>query len=165
MGRTYTYPTIKSVGSTLGGPGASDTANLQSMFSQTPGLSLDTQGYKESALKLLQDGSVEENLQVGSYNRDFSGAPNYNDVPTGAGGLPASPWVPNPVSPGQGSVNPSDMAAAPEGYGTVTTNGSHAGSSTVVTAEGRNPAVSSTNMSERVAPSNLGQSPATQNAS
>jgi hypothetical protein len=165
LGRTFTYPTIKSVGSTSRGPGASDTANLQSMFSEAPGLSLDAQTYKESALKLLQDGAVEENLQVGSYSRDFSGAPNYNDVPVGAGGLPASPWTPNPVSPGEGSVNPSDMAAAPEGYGTVATNGSHAGASTVVTADGRNPAVSSTNMSERVTPSNLGQSPATQNAS
>jgi hypothetical protein len=165
LGRTYTYPTIKSVGSTSRAPGTSDTATLQSMFPSSPGLSIDSNAYKQESLARLQDGSVEENLQVGSYNRDFSGAPNYNDVATGGGGLPASPWVPNPVSPGEGSVNPSDIAAAPEGYGTVPTNGSHAGSSTAVTAEGRNPATSSTNMAARVSPSNLGQSPSTQNAS
>lgn len=165
MGRTYTYPTIKTVGSTSRSPGASDTANLQSMFPATPGLTTDTAAYKQQALDLLQDGTVVENLQVGNYNRDFAGAPNYVDVPTGAGGLPASPWVPNPVSPGEGSVNPSDMAAPPEGYGTVPTNGAHSGGSTTVTAEGRNPATSSTNMAARVSPANLGQSPATQNAS
>jgi len=165
MGRTYTHPTIKTVGSTARSPGTSDTATLQSMFPSTPGLAIDSAAYKQQALELLQDGTVVENLQVGNYNRDFAGAPNYADVPTGAGGLPASPWVPNPVSPGEGSVNPSDMAAPPEGYGTVPTNGSHAGNSTAVTAEGRNPSASSTNMAARVTPSNLGQSPATQNAS
>ena len=36
---------------------------------------------------------------------------------TGAGGLPASPYVPNPSSPGEGSVDPSAQPAAPDGFG------------------------------------------------
>lgn len=167
MSRTYTYPTISTVGTSTRGKGDSDTATLQTMFPGSPGLSTTSPDYKEAALALLLDGEVVENQQVGNYNRDYSenGAPNYNDVPTGAGGLPASPYVPNPVSPGEGSVNPSDMAAPPSGFGTTPTNGAHAGSSTAVTAEGRNPSASSANMSSRVSTAELGQSPATQNAS
>lgn len=167
MSRTYTYPTINTVGTSTRAKGDSDTATLQAMFSQSPSISLVAADYKQAALSLLLDGAVVENLQIGSYNRDYSGngAPNYADVPTGAGGLPASAWAPNPVSPGEGSVNPADMAAPPSGFGTTPTNGSHAGSSTAVTAEGRNPSASSTNMSTRVTTAELGQSPATQNAS
>jgi len=143
------------------------------MFPSSPGLvsgdlpSADAAAYKDAALALLLDGAVTENLQIGSYNRDYSenGAPDYADVPTGAGGLPASAYVPNPVSPGEGSVNPSDMGAPPAGFGVTPTNGAHSGASTAVTAEGRNPAASSANMSTRVATAELGQSPATQNAS
>ena len=38
------------------------------------------------------------------------------DVKTGAGGLPATQWTPNPVSPGPGSDNPTAMGEAPEAY-------------------------------------------------
>ena len=167
MSRTYTYPTIVTVGTTTRGKGDSDSATIQAMFPQSPGLSLTAADYKSAALALLLDGEIVENQQIGNYNRDYSsnGAPNYADVPTGAGGLPASAYVPNPVSPGEGSTNPTDMAAPPSGFGTTPTNGAHAGSSTAVTAEGRNPAVSSANMSTRVATAELGQSPATQNTS
>jgi len=173
MSRTYTYPTIKTVGTRTRSPGSSDTANLQSMFPQTPGLAdgdlptSNASSYKKAALELLLDGEIVDNGQVGNYNRDFSGngAPNYADVPTGGGGLPASAWVPNPVSPGEGSVNPADMAAAPAGYGTVPTNGSHSGASTTVIAPDRNPSTASANMSATVDIPDLGKSPATQNAS
>ena len=51
------------------------------------------------------------------------------DVATGAGGLPASQYVPNPASPGPGSQNPTDMPAPPEGFG-QTPNGDTYGSGT-----------------------------------
>lgn len=167
MSRTYTYPTIVTVGTTTRGKGDSDSATIQSMFPQSPGLSLTAADYKDAALALLLDGEIVENQQIGNYNRDYSenGAPNYADVETGAGGLPASAYVPNPVSPGEGSVNPTEMGAPPAGFGVTPTNGAHAGSSTAVTAEGRNPSAASANMSTRVATPELGQSPATQNAS
>lgn len=171
MGRKYTFPTIAVVGVTTRGKGLSGTATLKEMFPQSPGLisgdlpTADSAAYKEAALAILLDGPVVDNLQVGSYNRDYSanGAPNYGDVETGGGGLPASAWAPNPVSPGDGSTNPLDQVAPPAGFGTTPTNGSHAGSSTPATSEGRNPAVSSTRMSARVATAELGESPATQN--
>jgi len=50
------------------------------------------------------------------YNDEATNLPDMNGVKTGAAGLPATPFVPNPVSPGEGSVNPSTMAAAPEGF-------------------------------------------------
>ena len=40
-----------------------------------------------------------------------------DEVETGGGGLPATPFVPNPTSPGEGSMNATDQAEAPEGYG------------------------------------------------
>ena len=50
-----------------------------------------------------------------------NGAPNYADVNannTGGGGLPASAWVPNPMSPGpENGMDYSGQLPAPEGYG------------------------------------------------
>ena len=53
----------------------------------------------------------------GTFDTNYTEAPNLEDVETGGGGLPASPYVPNPSSPGEGSVNPSDQPEAPDGYG------------------------------------------------
>jgi hypothetical protein len=46
----------------------------------------------------------------GTFNLNYNGSPNLDDVATGGEGLPASPYVPNPTSPGPGSVNPYDVA-------------------------------------------------------
>ncbi len=53
----------------------------------------------------------------GTYDTSYSEAPDLNDVETGGGGLPASPYVPNVTSPGPGSLNPADMPAPPDGFG------------------------------------------------
>jgi len=170
MSSTYTYPTIKTVAATTRAKGGSDTATLQAMFPAQPQLvsgeylTADEAAYKKQALDLLLHGQIVDNLQVGSYNRDYTGAPDYADVATGGGGLPASAWAPNPVSPGEGSVNPADIVAAPAGYGTVATNGAHAGGSTPVTAAERNPSASSAKAStagEDGAIRTLGKSPYT----
>jgi len=42
-----------------------------------------------------------------------------DDVETGGAGLPASPFVPNPVSPGEGSTDPSDQGEAPADFGST----------------------------------------------
>jgi len=44
----------------------------------------------------------------GSYDLNFSDAPDLGDVEAGGEGLPAGAYVPNPTSPGPGSVNPFD---------------------------------------------------------
>ena len=61
-------------------------------------------------------GEVDDIMTVGSFNLDYTNAPNLNNVDTGGGGLPATPFVPNPVSPGEGSVNPSDQKKAHERF-------------------------------------------------
>lgn len=166
MSSTYTYPTISTVTVNTRAKGDSDTATLRSMFPTTPELvsgdlpSADSAAYKEAALTLLLDGSVEENPQVGSFSRDYAEAPDYDKVETGGGGLPASAWVPNPVSPGEGSVDPVAQAAPPEGFGQTVTNGSHSGKSTDVKQPDKNPSISSSKMSSREA-LELGKSSAT----
>lgn len=140
---SYRYPTIQTVTATTRGKGSSDTATLKSMFPSSPGNSVDMADFRNKNYDALTDGEIVDNQQVGNFSLDYVNAPSYADVPTGAGGLPASAWVPNPMSPGEGSVNPADLAAAPAGYGTVPTNGAHAGSSNPVTAQERDPSVSS----------------------
>jgi hypothetical protein len=65
---------------------------------------------------LVLDGDLPDGPGngVNSFNRDFKGTaqnpvPNLEDVVTGGGGLPASPYVPNLASPGPGSANASDQ--------------------------------------------------------
>lgn len=68
--------------------------------------------------ELCLDGTISDDGHTfGEFNLDFADAPAYDDVETGGGGLPASPWVPNPVSPGPGSQNPADVGDPPEGFG------------------------------------------------
>ena len=64
---------------------------------------------KEKFKELALDGLVLKGNGLNSFNRDYEGAPNLEDVDTGGGGLPASPYTPNLTSPGPGSVNAADQ--------------------------------------------------------
>ena len=107
----------------------SSNVNLRASFPQSPihkGELTDSER-KEAFQKLVLDGNVEDDVKVNgvtikggpghgidSYDRDFKGSlqnpvPNLNDVETGGGGLPASPFVPNLASPGPGSANAADQ--------------------------------------------------------
>jgi len=60
------------------------------------------------------DGIVTDGYCFSSFNRDYSGAPKISEEVAGAGaGGPGSSHMPNPVSPGAGSVDPSTQAAPP----------------------------------------------------
>lgn len=48
----------------------------------------------------------------GTFNLNYTESPNFGDVVTGDGGLPASAWVPNLTSPGEG--NGIDPTTKPE---------------------------------------------------
>jgi hypothetical protein len=173
---SYIHPTISIVESTRKGKGSSDTAGLKTLF-ESPISDINSADYKKIALDLLLRGEIVENLQAGATDRDFGvnatsesrRPPSYDKVPTGAAGLPASPWVPNPSSPGEGSSNPLDLPAAPEGYGLIPSNGlaNIGGGSSDVTQQGRDPLVSSTRNSKGLEEDSLipGKSPATANAS
>lgn len=101
--------------------GKSGTAKLRRIFTGSPTIEELTdderrQFFQDEVLNaVINDGGHT----FGTFNTSFENAPNISeDVATGGAGLPASPHVPNPVSPGKGSVNPSDQAAAPDGFGT-----------------------------------------------
>ena len=98
--------------------GARDDQSLRSTFPGTPTFELTDAGVRAMYQELALDGVVnDEGHTFGTLNRDYSDAPNMEEVKTGGGGLPASPYVPNPVSPGEGSIDPSDQADPPAGFG------------------------------------------------
>ena len=67
---------------------------------------------------VVLDGVVNDGGHTfGTFNRDYDGAPDMAEVKTGGGGLPASPYVPNPVSPGPGSLDATKQGEAPSGFG------------------------------------------------
>ncbi len=73
---------------------------------------------REQYQKEVLDGVINDGGHTfGTFDPNYAEAPDMNNVKTGGGGLPASPYVPNPVSPGEGSVDPSDQDAAPEEFG------------------------------------------------
>lgn len=96
---------------------------LKQMFSSAPYFNDYTkENVKKLAQALLLDGEVnDQGHTFGTFNRDYdkNNPPNYADVETGGGGLPASAWVPNPASPVDGPNNVSSIPEAPEGYGTT----------------------------------------------
>ena len=91
--------------------GARKDGNLQSIFSASPIFNgdLSDQERKEAYQKLALDGVVIGGHGLNSYDRDFTGAPDLENVETGGGGLPASPFSPNVTSPGPGSINAADQ--------------------------------------------------------
>ena len=65
------------------------------------------------------DGVIDDKGHLfGEVNLDFAHGQNplYGEVEVGGTGDPASPWVPNPVSPGEG-MNWTDVGAPPDGFG------------------------------------------------
>ena len=97
--------------------GTRNERNLQKSFSASPIYNgeLDDDERHLAYQELAMDGNVQDGLGLNSFNRDFTGTerdpvPDLNDVITGGSGLPASPFVPNPTSPGPGSVFPNDQA-------------------------------------------------------
>ena len=99
--------------------GRSSTTRLQGIYGGSPiyeGKVSDdgqTAYYQENVL----NGIRETGFGLDGFNTSFIDAPNLEEVETGGGGLPASPFVPNPTSPGEGSTSATDQPEAPEGFG------------------------------------------------
>lgn len=181
MPRTYTYPTIVYKNTKPRGPGVSDSGTLSEMFGTPPGLAEYLENppkYKKDSLNRLVVGEVD-GMASGKVDRDFGAnatsidrkPPDFDAIKAeiaaapGAG-APASPWVPNPVSPGEGSSNPLDQGPHPEGYGLAPTTdmSSNPGSQDSLSPS-RNPANSSFGMSQTDDGAyDSGKSPATANA-
>ena len=114
---------------TMNGYSTSDSETIKAMFGGSPIIGekitiTDSERNQFYQKNVLDATSVDGN-NINAFNMNFAGyvgsklvPPNYGEVETGGGGLPASAWVPNPVSPGAGSVSPGDVGAPPEGFGT-----------------------------------------------
>jgi len=93
--------------------GTRSESNMQAIYASSPIYAGDINDDERKAQfqELALDGTITNGLGLNSFSRDFSDAPDLGEVDTGAGGLPASPYMPNPTAPGPGSVFPSDQAA------------------------------------------------------
>jgi hypothetical protein len=100
----------------------SDSAGIALMFATSPihaGTLSDTE--RASAYQAVLDAdtgaaeAAEQNNMFPNYNLNFgTNAPNLSLVAVGGAGLPATPYVPNPVSPGaDAKFNLSAQVAAP----------------------------------------------------
>ena len=92
--------------------GSRKEVNLRSSFSASPihsGELTDDERRKTYNEKAL-DGTVSGGNGLNSFDRDFSDAPDMNEVDIGDLNIP-SPYMPNPTSPGPGSINASDKPA------------------------------------------------------
>ena len=94
--------------------GSRNQTNLDAMFAASP---LYTDYNDDDVVKALYvdealDGLVTSGLGFNSFNRDYTenDAPNLAEVETGGEGLPASPYVPNPTSPGPGNMTANSIA-------------------------------------------------------
>ncbi len=124
QGMTSSTATIRGLGP-LNGHSTSDTITLKKIYHSSPLTPDLDQKIKEDFIKYLTE-PVTKNEAFGIFNMDYSGLggklvpPDYGNVDTGGAGLPASAWVPNPASPGEGNgVNASSQPAAADGYGKI----------------------------------------------
>lgn len=91
--------------------GASKVQNAKSAFSASPiykGEMTDDERRKLFQ-ELVLDGTVSGGNGVNLFNPNFVDAPNLEEVETGGGGLPSTPYTPNLTSPGPGSMNAADQ--------------------------------------------------------
>ena len=96
--------------------GARRDNNLRASFPESPIYKAEITDEERRKIyqELALDGVVVSGMGINSFDRDFNGTtqnpvPNLEDVQTGGGGLPSSPYTPNLTSPGPGSVNAADM--------------------------------------------------------
>lgn len=87
---------------------------------------LNDEGLREQFIELVQSPTVNDGGHTfGEVDRDYGAAPNFDDVVTGGGGLPGTPFAPNIASP----TVPHDPSTIPSAGAEVTErargNGGH----------------------------------------
>jgi len=101
--------------------GRSDMNGLKQCFAASPIYTeeLTDNERREAWQTMVLNGPINDGGHTfGVYEPNYLGAPDpAAEVETGGGGLPASAFVPNPASPGPGSINASDQPAPPDGFG------------------------------------------------
>lgn len=112
---------------TTRGLGSSDTSSLRQAFAgpvnrqEDQFASVEELRAQYEALVMngnaALEGATAAYYGITGYTPDYTDAPNLSEVETGPGGLPGTPYVPNVASPGEGTTNPLDLPAPPEGVG------------------------------------------------
>lgn len=137
---TYSTDTIEAGGLGVGArgvagqPGTRNDASLKAAFSGSPlvgyseaeikaGGEADALDYSDpAALKEwyfanVVKGRIDDSaFGLGKFSLDYELAPNLDETDTGDAGKPATPYVPNPTSPGEGSTSPSTQADASDAF-------------------------------------------------
>mgnify|MGYP001228662158 CR=1 FL=1 len=123
---THKQATVTSFGPAgEGGMGSRKQSNLNALFPSSPmytgdyneesvlniGISaLNGAGGSGDSTSGVSKGVVNDGGHTfGTFSLNYDSAPDQGDVKTGGGGLPASPYMPNPTSPGPGSIFPNDQ--------------------------------------------------------
>jgi len=113
------YPTVNTTGKPGdGGKGQRNQKNISAAFPESP---INTDYTNTDAIKTAVDvdgkdaggivsgaASVVNDAGVWGFSTvslEFADAPDLGEVETGGGGLPATPFVPNITSPGEGNAN------------------------------------------------------------
>lgn len=123
-----------------GGYGHRSDVNLSAMFATPVGTTYSETAVRNAGISAFNGGGGagdsipnigvssgvinDGGYMFGSFDLNFSNTPDLETVAVGGEGLPASPYVPNPASPGPGSVQPSDQ---PEYTGNVPEKGNEYG--------------------------------------
>lgn len=115
-----------SIGLGINALGSSDYSALRALYPGSPAYD-GSYGDEEVVLKYIevnQSPVSDGGVTFGTVDRDYGLAPDLSTVPTGGGGLPISPFAPNPASPGPGlnavnipNVDPSKVPQGGGGFG------------------------------------------------
>lgn len=123
---TTKQQTVQATKAEFGGSGHRNDKNLKSSFSNSPLYNEYTDEAVENICKaaLQGNGGPGDNIpdigvtegvindggyMFGQQSLNYEDAPELEEVETGGGGLPSTPYTPNLTSPGPGSMNASDQ--------------------------------------------------------
>jgi len=123
---TTKQQTVKASKAEFGGSGHRNDTNLQAAFKNSPLYAEYSEEAVENIGIAAHNGNggngddvpnigVEEGIvndggyMFGEFDLNYGDAPDLEEVETGGGGLPATPYTPNPSSPGPGSVHYADQ--------------------------------------------------------
>lgn len=93
-------------------PGSADYSAMRALY---PGSPAYDGTYDDAHVVTTYNAQMTSPINDGGHtfgtvDTDFSDAPDLSTVAVGAGGLPSTPYSPNPVAPGPG-MNPASMVA------------------------------------------------------
>lgn len=104
--------------------GVADTERMKSLFPQSPIFlgELTDEERLIAAQTNLKAVVNDEGHTFGEQNLTYADAPDVSAGPFGEGTDAPNPYVPNPTSPGPGSISAADKPDAPEGFGEKTSD-------------------------------------------